>query len=399
MYVRPQAARLRQREVVRMIAPGVRPVPRIPRGRSSFPLSVIAVVVTILAWAALVHSPAATDVTPAQPVHAAPGDFHTVVYSDPTTTTDVLYMRSTAPGAQPQLITTFPVTAGLHAHGNASPAGTDIAVLAADSATATSDHHTAKLAVISLPSGIRSEMAGTFAYLSRLVWSPDGRYIYATSPAHADDSVDITQTDTYTGHTKNVAQFSSAFEAVPLGFSASGSRLFIVTVDKSGSTLWEEQDGKVEKVALLSAGRTRDWKLSPDAAWLAFVDVLGSGSTGLVGRTLTIATGAVNTVPATANEVSPVWAPGSDVPVFGGPGGQLQLTSPLHASAYPAPLAYSPDGTGLVATIYAAAPDGDGPSAASPGEQGSLELVSPTHRTLLTDAEGAAFFGWVRNPD
>lgn len=381
-----------------MIAPGMRPLPRIPRALASFPLSVAAVLVTLFAWVALVHSPAATDVPVTQPVIAAASDFQTIVYSDPTTTTDALYLRSTAADAKPQLITTFQVQGGLHAHGAASPAGTSVAVLAPQASTAASSHPTATLYTVSLPSGIRSEMEGAFAYLSHLVWAPDGRYIYATSPLHGD-TLDITHTDTYTGHTRIAAQFAGAFEAVPLGFSASGSRLYVVTVDKSGSTLWQEEDGKVEKVALLSAGRTRDWKLSPDGAWLAFVDVLGSGNSGLVGRTLTIATGVVSTVPAGANQVSPVWAPGSDVPVFGGPGGQLQLTSPARPGAYPAPLAYSPDGQGLVATIYAASTDSSGQVSATDSQHGSLELVSPTHRTLLTDADGAAFFGWVRNTD
>lgn len=380
-----------------MIAPGVRPLPRIPWALSSIPLSIVVIMLTLIGWAALVHSPAATDATPAR-VAATAADFHSIVYSDPTPTTDVMYLRSMDADAQPRLVTTFPVAGGLHAHGVASPAGNSVAILTADMNSTSAETASARLYVVSLPSGARSLMNGTFAYLSRLVWSPDGRYLFATAPqAAGSDHADIVVTDTYSGMTSRAARFPGAFEAAPIGFSADGTRLFVVTVDTSGSTLWQEQDGKVTRVAVLSAGRTRDWSLSPDGARLAFVDVLGSGTPGLVGRTLILATGAVNTTSSTADQLSPTWAPGSDVPVFGGPGGQLKLTSPAPASAYAAPQAYSPDGTGLVATIYPSTDDSGTTTKLQAESPGSIEIVSPTQRILLTDAQGAAFFGWVRD--
>lgn len=383
-----------------MIAQGMRPLPRIPRALSPIPLSIIVIVLTLIGWAALEHSPAATDATPVQAVAATAADFHSIVYSDPTPTTDAIYIRSMHADAQPHLVTTFPASGGLHAHGVASPAGNSLAILAAGADSTSADTATASLYVVSLPSGVRSQMNGTFAYLSRLVWSPDGRYIFATaSQATGSDNADVVVTDTYSGMTSRAARFPGAFEAAPVGFSADGTRLFVVTVDTSGSTLWQEQDGKVTKVAVLSAGRTRDWSLSPDGARLAFVDVLGSGTPGLVGRTLILATGAVNTTAATADQLSPAWAPGSDVPVFGGPGGQLKLTSPGEAAAYPAPQAYSPDGTGLVATIYPSSDESGATTKLQAESPGSLEIVSPVQRIVLTDAPGAAFFGWVRDPD
>jgi len=363
-------------------------------------LSILVIVVTVIGWAALVHSPAATDESPVQAAAATAADFHSIVYSDPTPTTDAIYLRSMSADAQPRLLTTFPVIGGLHAHGVASPGGGSVAVLAAEPGGASAEGATANLYVISLPSGVRSQMNGTFAYLSRLAWSPDGRYIFATAPQLASTGhADVVVTDTYSGVTSRAARFPGAFEAAPIGFSADGARLFVVTVDASGSTLWQEQDSKVTKVAALSAGRTRDWSLSPDGARLAFVDVLGSGSPGLVGRTLILATGAVNTTPATADQVSPAWAPGSGVPVFGGPGGELKLTAPNQASAYPAPQGYSPDGTGLVATIFPSNDDTGTTTKLQAQSPGSLEIVSPTQRVLLTDAPGAAFFGWVRDQD
>ena len=93
--------------------------------------------------------------------------------------------------------------------------------------------------------------------------------------------------------------------------------------------------------------------------------------------------------------VGVAWIPGTDVAVFGGPGGNLQLTDADAAAsgAYLSPLAWSPDGTTLAAELYEfIEPDrGTLPP--------SLELVTSQTRALLADEPDARFFGWVVNPD
>jgi Tol biopolymer transport system component len=168
-------------------------------------------------------------------------------------------------------------------------------------------------------------------------------------------------------------------------------------VDPRGSNLYSEQGGKSELVAEISPGRTRDWALSPDGSRLAFIDILSGGARAYVGRTLVIATGAITTLPAEKNHVGASWVPGSPLPSFGGPGGAWQLTDPAPDAAYLVPEDWSPDGSYLVATVYAETSDRTSRPASA------LELIKresdgeESTRLRFSDAQGAAFLGWVRN--
>jgi hypothetical protein len=194
-----------------------------------------------------------------------------------------------------------------------------------------------------------------------------------------------------------MAAFENVFEAVPVGYSFDGARLFTVVLDQRGTNLYAARPGRTELVAELSPGRTGYWALSPDGARLAFVDILGSGSRRYVGRTLTIATGAISTLPAEKDQFGASWMPGSPLPSFGGPGGAWKLTDPAAQSGYIVPEAWSPDGQLLVATVYS---PGDDP-AGRPSTV--IEIITPTTTTSpssryrVSDASGASFLGWVKN--
>jgi Tol biopolymer transport system component len=101
---------------------------------------------------------------------------------------------------------------------------------------------------------------------------------------------------------------------------------------------------------------------------------------------------------ATANQFGSAFEPGSQIPVFGGPGGSVQLETDAGESAYLVPASWSPDGSMLVATIYSASSD----RGSSPTE--SVELVTwpsadgsgpQSKRVNLAEADDARFLGWV----
>ncbi|MEP7217104.1 MAG: hypothetical protein ABI782_12690, partial [Anaerolineaceae bacterium] len=194
-----------------------------------------------------------------------------------------------------------------------------------------------------------------------------------------------------TGTNQVLTRFENALDVVPVGYSLDGGRLFVVVVDQSGSTLWAERDGRTQRVATLGPGRTRDWSLSPDGARLAYIEAVGAGERAYVGRTRIIATGAVTSAVATANQFGVAWLPGSQVPDFGGPGGSLRLSEDPSGSAYVVPQRWSPDGSTLVGIVYSSANDRAG--AVAP----SIEFVTPTSRTRLSEEPGASFLGWVRD--
>jgi Tol biopolymer transport system component len=253
----------------------------------------------------------------------------------------------------------------------------------------------ARLSLVTLPGGETTTVEGSFDYLSTLAWSPDGSRVAVRSSTAVDESgrrhATVSEIDATTGAVAAVAEFDAVFEVAPVGYSIDGQRLLIVVIDQSGSTLWSERDGRLQKLAAFSPGRTLSWALNPDGSRLAYIDVLGAGERAYAGRTLTIATGAVTDTPSFDDQLGAAWLPGSEIPSFGGPGGSVRLSPEAREAGYVVPEQWSPDGSTLVATIYPANSD------RSADRSGSIELVSPQGRIRLSDEAGASFLGWVRN--
>jgi len=305
---------------------------------------------------------------------------------------DHIYIRR-ADADSPQSareVARFPISFNnLHVQGSAAPTADRLAILSASAAGSAY----ARMTLIPLPAGALQDVEAEFDYLSRIAWSRDGLHAAGARSARSDDSarnhVDVIEVDARTGAATVAAQFDNVFTAAPVGYSLDGARLFVAVIDQSGSTLWAVRDGRLQKQAMLSPGRTRDWSLSPDGSRLAYVDVLGAGQRSYAGRTLMVATGAITDSNSTGNQLGPVWEPGSQIPVFGGPGGSVEFTAGTPDSAYIVPASWSPDGSTLVATIYSASSDRTG----SPKE--AVELVSPQHRVPLAEDDSARFLGWV----
>jgi Tol biopolymer transport system component len=208
---------------------------------------------------------------------------------------------------------------------------------------------------------------------------------------------DVIEVDAQTTKTKVIASFDNVFSVRPVGYSLDGQRLFIVAIDQTGSTLWIEQAGKLQKGSALSTGNTMDWSLSPDGSRLAYVEIQGAGigakGQRYAGKTLLIATGAISEISDTGNQRGPAWEPGSQIPVFGGPNGSVQLEAGAPEGSFVVPAGWSPDGSTLVAKIYTAASDPSDP----PTE--SIWLITGEQRIALQDSleapDGARFLGWV----
>ncbi len=357
-------------------------------------LSIFAVVGTVAIWAAFMArplgregplSPAVGLVDPARVRSVA----YSVPSSDPAERVDYVYVRAPSGDAEPRRIASLPYVLGLHARGSASPLADSLAVLSVSNYPGTF----ARLTLLGTIDRRSIDVAGEFDYLSELAWSPDGAKVAVAAHAEADDTghatLSVVEVNARTGEVTPAATFDGVLEAQPVGYSADGTRLYIAVIGPSGSTLWVERSGRQERVGTLSAGRTRDWALSPDGARLAYVDVRPDGGRTYVGRTMLLATGDVTDLPAAADQLGAVWTPGSEVPEFGGPGGSVQLSAASGDAAYVIPVRWSPDGS-LLATRVA----GVGGARAE-----SIQLATATSRVLLADVPGAAVFGFVLDVD
>ncbi len=363
----------------------------LPSGLEPVLMGAFAIAVTLLAWAFFGASSISNDNSYATLPLTDAAEMRSVAYFAPDGINDFLYVRHLNEPAPGKVVGTFRSTFSLHARGSSSPVGDTVAVLS----VSPSFSPYASLNLVSLPWGETRAIDQTLDYLSPLAWSPDGSRLAARHSSLPDEagriSVQIVEITNARGAATVVAGFENAFEVVPVGYSLDGNRLFIVVLDQSGSTLWAERDGKVQRVVSLGAGRTRDWALSPDGSRLAYIEAVGAGERAYAGRTLIIATGAVSNSIATANQFGAAWMPGSQVPVFGGPGGTLHLSESSEDGGYVVPQRWSPDGSTLVGAIYTTSAENAGASAPS------IEFVTTVRRTRLTEEPGASFIGFVRD--
>jgi hypothetical protein len=368
-----------------VLAPGIRRglFPRRPL--SPFILAAVAVVTAVALWAFSSSAPVSTDGFGLPAISAA--EIRSVAYfePDPEARVDRLLVRRAAAGSEPVAVATFPYTfTGLHARGVAAPTGDRIAVLSVDGTKGSA----ATLTILGLD-GTPLTVEGGFEYLSPIAWAPDGQR-FAVIASGEPGVTRVMEVQLPEASVAEVARFTAAFQVVPLGYSIDGARLYVVVLDQAGSNLWMVRGGAMQRIAELSPGRTRDWVLSPDGSRVAFIDILSASSRTYVGKTLTIATGAVTTWQAGRNQVGATWQPGNPLPVFGGPGGSLQLEDPSPEAAWVVPHAYAPLGDYLVvSTIASESKDQARPAA-------SLWIATPARRELLTDSPGASFVGWVR---
>jgi hypothetical protein len=325
----------------------------------------------------------------APPVAAS--HIRTVAYFAGSSDEDVLYLRGLGAYDRPTAIAAFPRSLDVAAHGSAAPGGDRVAVVHVSGAPTTP----ATLTLVDLPSGIQRDVPTDVDYLTAVAWSANGAQLAVTRTTPGDSPqkqrIAVLEIASATGVATEVAHFDAAHQVAPVGYSREGRILAVVT-DQSGSALWQIDRGQSIRIAGLSRGPTRDWALSPDASQLAFVDRLGLGERSYAGRILSIRSRTISDAPLTGDQLGAAWRPGSSLVDFGGPGGSLKLAQPRPGEDYVVPLAWSPDGQTLAATVYSPRRD----SGADPGE--SLELVVGTARLALSSDPGARFLGFVRDP-
>jgi hypothetical protein len=382
-----------------LFVPGARQGFHVPEHLPPFVVGSTMVAIAIIAWAIIAPAHLANEPEFASAPPLDVTSIHSVAYAelDPVTSEDHIMVRAadSTDSVEAREIAAFYVSYRLPVQGSAAPTADRLAIVTAGAASAY-----AHLTFVTVPSGHQQAAVATIDYLSALAWSPDGRRLAASHTTAGDDSlhgqVDVSEFDTGSGEATTAAHFDDVFAASPVGYSQDGTRLFIVVIDQAGSTLWAAQNGKLTKGPMLSAGRTLEWRLSPDGSRLAYVDVLPSGGgpasddRSYAGRTLLIATGAIADISQAGDQRAPAWQPGSLIPVFGGPGGSVQLEGAAAPGTFVTPGAWSPDGTMVVATVYAASADG-GPGTAS------TQLVIGDHRVPLAANDSARFLGWVAN--
>lgn len=355
-----------------------------PWGRAPLSLAVaVLILIAAVVAAAAVGVRTARDPEPVLLPAADPKLVRAVSYLAYEAAADVLYVYEPESGRPPAALATFPRAFGVKAVGSAAPLGDRVAVL-----TFTS-RGSGRLFVIPLSGGEVRSVEASFDFSTPMAWDAWGTRLALSRIVDFGEGgrrrVAVAELDLPSGELRDRAEFADVFRVAPVGYDARGTKLYVVTIDPTGSTLWAiDPSGARRRVAVLSAGPTDSWRLSPNRTQLAYVTVAAGDGTSSRGRVVTLATGRVVDVPAPASQVGAVWGPDSLMPHFGGPGGSVWISGMDPSEVYLFPAAWSPDGSMLLTLVVDARQEG----------ATTLEIVTPRARIPVTDLP-AQPLGWV----
>ncbi|MXY71508.1 MAG: hypothetical protein F4Y97_00550 [Dehalococcoidia bacterium] len=314
---------------------------------------------------------------------AASGQYAVVAKNTGAAT--VVTVVGTTQNAAPIEIATIPHLHGFSLRGAVSPTGRHVALLTPDIAIA--GRPFAALIVLDLETGLSRRLAEDLDPLQDVLWTPDAAALVVTRnvrTVEGEPGVAVARVE-FDGAESVLETHLGAGMVAPVGFDVQG-RLLAVRIDARGSTL--TRDGA--EILWLSTHVTRDWALSPDGAWLAFVEVnLWQGLRYLPHVVSIEGGGGVVSAASTPTEqaLGVAWSPSGDAPSFGSeppapPPGSVSAQGP---AGFDVPLAYSRDGAALAVSHWS------GNSFDEPGTP-RLEIVSGAGRQSLNGF--SRFFGW-----
>ena len=300
-----------------------------------------------------------------------------------------------ASGGEPVEVARVPHLRGFTASGSVSPNGRQLALVTVNDGSPTRPE--ASLLVLDLESGATKQLARAVSPLQTALWAPDGRSVVVTrdvDSGKARPDVRFLRVSVGDGAAAELFDVPAPLGAYAIGFDSAGA-LFSVTIAGSGSRLVRNGvDGP-----LLSTQITRDWRLSPDGAQIAFVEVNLDNGLRYLARTQNVAgseTLAVEAQSATlaSQELGAVWKPGAGSATFGREPAGAARSSEIggveaqaqSAAGFDVPIEYAPDGSTLSVTHWT------GSSFAQPGTP-MLQLVAESSRVDVQHF--TRFFGWA----
>lgn len=306
---------------------------------------------------------------------------------------DVIAVVPASNPAQARDVAHVAHVAGYAPVGSVSPDGRQLALVVAESGPQAAP--AAALQAIELETGATKRLAEKVDVLRTPVWAPDSRSVVITrgSSQSGDGSIHAVRVFLDGSAEQEVLRVAWALGAYPVGFDRDG-HLISVVIDSRGSSLVRDD----KELGLISSQITRDWRLSPDASQLAFVESDVRNGLQYRGRVVDVdapenaqVTG--QALRADGQQLGVAWQPGAVRPTFGEePGAQRAVAAPASAQALEAqpgfdvPLAYSAGGV-LAVTHWT------GTGFADAGRS-MLELVSPAGRSDLPGF--SRFFGWTQ---
>ena len=293
-----------------------------------------------------------------------------------------------------------------------SPDGTAIAYTGLPATAARPSPATpAQAAVVDLHGDV-SLLADDIDLLVPPLWSPDSSSIVVRkNTPGSGDSPDATDAGSFDlvllgrdGSRATLTSWSSA-SLFPIAFTPDGSAVYFATLNDSGTDLFRVGvDGHDEaKVAHLSDGIARDWKLSRDGSMLAYSETAVEGEARAVTKTLDVGSETITDATASPDparaEYNPAWdgdgklsiaavkPDGGGDAIADAAGAAQQLTD--NTDSIDLPLDWSPDSTQLAVRSVEGASEFDAGAS-------HIDLVARDgSRQRVSDSPDVIVVGWT----
>lgn len=283
---------------------------------------------------------------------------------------------------------------GYTSYASVSPDGQRLAAVVADLGQKASPVGT--LLFIDLETGESTRAIEDIDQLQQPLWSNDSASAVVTRTAQSETalaSVQFLRAQVSPVEQRVIGEVPAS-GAYPVAFDAEG-RLLVVALDLEGSTLLRD----FAPLLQLAPGATRDWRLSPDAKALAYVEVVTDGGLQFHPRLVDLQDGVKGSVSGqsaaeggeTIQGLGVAWEPSSNSPVFGFERGEnpsgASAQSSMTDSGFDVPLGFAADGQALAVQHWS------GETFDAPGEF-TIQVHSPAGIRPIDSA--SRFYGWAR---
>jgi Tol biopolymer transport system component len=328
-----------------------------------------------------------------------------VVYSEFGDEADTLWAANPDTPSERRQLAAVPHAFGYGIGPSLSPDGRFVAYVALTPGLSDpSNQSPAQLWLLETLGGSPRLLAEGVDLLGTPVWAGDGASVVARRVEWREDGAtsELLRVDLGGGVTSLVSNEAALF---PIDFSPDGTWLYYATMSSSGSDLSRvpAAGGSPESLAHLSDGVSRDWRLSPDGASLAYLGHAPEGATpAYVAQILDLTTGQVATPePDTgAAQFSAAWAPDGELTLGrlkDGAGVPLRLKDAAVAGVlqppsdgFDVPIDWSPDGAHLAVRSF------EGASPIEPGRSFVDVVGTDGERRQLSDVSDVVIVGWLQ---
>jgi Tol biopolymer transport system component len=270
--------------------------------------------------------------------------------------------------------------------------------------------------LLDMDSGKKRQLTGDLDVAGTPVWSPDGSSIVVLRngpQGQIGQAVSLLKLDVSDGSETVLMHVDDALGLYPISYSPDGSSLYFAEIILSGTHFGAVPAAGDSAQLLVQASDqvARDWHLSPDGSYVAFLAGQPTDDRIAVRAfVVELVEGAepqpLSDLAATldaGDHFNPVWYPDGErvtlgrTPADGAsaaalvslPGGELEEVTPGPDQGFDVPVGWSPDGDYLAVRSF------EGSSAAQPGREHLVIIELGKGREMVADGGNLEFIGWL----